>query len=126
MARVGNEPTASVSGVDVPMTAFLLKEDIQNEGVVFAFSAFFRSNKPVRFQIWRPYLNGNHTENEFQLRAEIKHLPSIELAREDVSEFHFFCPFFSFLVDILLATWVALVALPVQMATVAINTEVSE
>ena len=95
VVRVGNECKASESGVDVPNTAFLLKDNIPNEGVVFAFSAFFRSNKPVRFQIWRPYVNGNDTDNEFQLRADIRHVPSVELAQEDVSNrpfsFHNIC-----------------------------------
>ena len=52
------------------------------QGVVFAFSAYFRSeSNPMRFQIWRP---GNVT-NQFVLISDFRVVPSVKSMREDVS-----------------------------------------
>ena len=82
MVVIGNQLQASVSGVDVSGATFLLNDVILTRGVVFAYSAFFRSNKPIRFQIWRP--SGNL--KSFRLISETRVIPSVVLDREDVSE----------------------------------------
>ena len=79
---IGNQLQASVSGVDVSGATFLLNDVILTRGVVFAYSAFFRSNKPLRFQIWRP--SGN--QKSFRLISETRVIPSLVLDREDVSK----------------------------------------
>ena len=84
---IGNQLQASISGVDVAGATFLLNDVILTCGVVFAYSAFFRSNKPIRFQIWRP-LTLNINEKSFRLISETRVLPSVLLDREDVSPPH--------------------------------------
>ena len=82
MVVIGNQLQASVSGVDVGGATFLLNDVILTRGVVFAYSAFFRSNKPLRFQIWRPELVN---QKSFRLISETRVIPSVVLDREDVS-----------------------------------------
>lgn len=79
---IGNEIKASVSGVDEAGTTVLMSEVVLEEGVVFAYSAFFRSEKPVRFQIWRPVEN---VSESYQLVGETRVIPAVNKAREDVS-----------------------------------------
>ena len=73
-----------MSGVDVAGATFLINDVILKRGVVFAYSAFFRSNKPVRLQIWRP-LSLSADEKAFRLVSETRVVPSLILSREDVS-----------------------------------------
>ena len=81
VSRVGNAIRRSSSGVDVPDTAFLTN-DVLEEGVLFAFRAYFRSDKPVRFQIWRPTPDGS--EGNFTLIWESRVVPSLVPDMEDV------------------------------------------
>ena len=80
---VGNDIKASVSGVDTAGATLIMNDMILNEGVVFAYSAYFRSDKPVRFQIWRPLVNGS--KNAYRLVGETRVIPSLKNGREDVS-----------------------------------------
>ena len=80
---VGNDIKASVSGVDTAGATLIMNNMILNEGVVFAYSAYFRSDKPVRFQIWRPLVNGS--KNAYRLVGETRVIPSLKNGREDVS-----------------------------------------
>ena len=80
---VGNEIKASVSGVDTAGATLIMNDMILNEGVVFAYSAYFRSDKPVRFQIWRPVVNGS--KNAYRMVGETRVIPSLKDGREDVS-----------------------------------------
>ena len=57
--RVGNPIQASPSGSKWNRTAFLLVHEVPQDGVVFAFSAFFLHAKPVQFEIWRPTADVN-------------------------------------------------------------------
>ena len=82
VTMIGNEIKASVSGVDEAGTTVLMSEVVLDEGVVFAYSAFFRSEKPVRFQIWRPVEN---VSESYQLVGETRVIPAVNKAREDVS-----------------------------------------
>ena len=82
--RIGNELKASNSGVDVAGAIFLVNDKILQNGVVFAFSAYFRTDKPVRFQLWRP-LTSRSDETKFRLIAEYRVTPSIPGDKEDVS-----------------------------------------
>ena len=88
--RLGNALQASTSGVDVPGVIFLMNDVILQEGVVFAFSAFFRSDKPIRIQIWRPDSREDETQDPetssaFRLLFETRIIPSVINRREDVS-----------------------------------------
>ena len=86
VARIGNEISrASLSGVDVPRATFLQKDIILTEGVVFAYSAYYRSAKPVRFQIWRPMAGAGVEGDTYRLIAQTSVLPAVLRAREDVS-----------------------------------------
>jgi len=86
VSRVGNEISKpSLSGVDVPRATFLQKDIILTEGVVFAYSAYFRSDKPVTYQIWRPVNEGNTEGDTYRLIAQTRVLPSVVGGREDVS-----------------------------------------
>ena len=86
MSRVGNEISqASLSGVDVPGATFLQKDIILTEGVVFAYSAYFRSDKPVTYQIWRPVNDSQSQDDTYRLIAQTRVLPAVVGGREDVS-----------------------------------------
>ena len=82
MATVGNEIIASTSGIDTAGVMLIMDDLIFTDGVVFAYSAYFRSEKPVRFQIWRPV---SSETKEFQLVGETRVIPSLKNGREDVS-----------------------------------------
>ena len=83
MTKVGNDIKASASGVDIAGATLIMNDMILTEGVVFAYSAYFRSDKPVRFQIWRPVVN--ETTNAYRLIGETRVIPSVKNDREDVS-----------------------------------------
>ncbi len=85
---IGNQILASSSGVDVSGATFLMNDVILTQGVVFAYSAFFRSNKPLRFQIWRPQ-SLHVSETKFTLIGETRVIPSVLFKREDVSLIQF-------------------------------------
>ena len=80
---VGNEVTTRSSSVSVAEGTYLLDDRVLTDGVVFAYSAYFISNKPVRFQVWRPVVNG--TENVYRLVGQTRVRPSQTYSREDVS-----------------------------------------
>ena len=81
--KVGNEIRASESGVDVDNTVFLINQAVTSPGSVFAFSAWFRSNKNLAFQIWTP-VNGT---NSYRLKWQLPVTPSVTQQQEDVSRF---------------------------------------
>ena len=84
MRQIGNDLAGSLSGVDVPKVAFLLDDLILQEGIVYAYSAFWRSDTPVRFQIWRLACAEEGCKT-FALVDEIRVIPSVIKQREDVS-----------------------------------------
>ncbi len=83
--RWGNDIKPSVAGVDVAGSMFLINDAMKQRAVAFAFSCFFRSDKQIRFQIWRPAVNS--TGDAFQLIWEMPVVPSVVGAREDVSTY---------------------------------------
>ena len=83
VAMFGNTIKASLSGLDVAGATILLNDMILTEGVVFAYSAFIRSNKPVHFQIWRSVVNG--TKDSYRLIGDTRVVPSVNNDKEDVS-----------------------------------------
>ncbi len=87
IAEIGNGVVASKSGVDHPGVIFLLDDLILVEGVLFAYSAFFRSDTQLRFQVWRPMPTNLAKESDrlFRLVGETVVIPSVIDAREDVS-----------------------------------------
>ena len=88
MVKIGNEFRGSQSGVNVADVAFMVGNKIGVTGVVFAFSAYFRSDKPIQFQIWRPLSSSRGgSTNKFQLLQQVRTIPSVIDAREDVSSF---------------------------------------
>ena len=82
VSRVGNAIRRSSSGVDVPGATFLINDIVQADGVLFAFRAYFRSDKPVRFQIWRPTSDGSN--GTFELVSDTKVIPSLVDEMEDI------------------------------------------
>ncbi|KAI0213831.1 hypothetical protein LSAT2_001082 [Lamellibrachia satsuma] len=82
VGKVGNDIKASASGVDIAGATLIMNDMILTEGVVFAYSAYFRSDKPVRFQIWRPVVN--ETTNAYRLIGETRVIPSVKNDREDI------------------------------------------
>ena len=82
VSRVGNAIRSSSSGVDVAGATFLINDIVLAEGVLFAFRAYFRSDKPVRFQIWRPIPSG--VEGTFELISDSKVIPSLVNEVEDI------------------------------------------
>ena len=91
VAKIGNDIRASSSGVDVRGAIFLMNDMVTSEGILFAFSAFFRSDSLVRFQIWRPVSSDDMTAgsegNAYTLVVELRTIPSVINMREDVSKF---------------------------------------
>ena len=79
---LGNHIRSSRSGVDVPRNIFLLKDPVSKPGVLFAVSAYFRNDREVAAQIWRPY--GTASRGRFRLISEVKFIPSVIDQREDV------------------------------------------
>jgi hypothetical protein len=87
VSRIGNKIIGSPSGVDVEGAIFLLNDVSLEEGVVFAFSAYFRTNSKTTFQIWRPSnaTSANPDTTNFELIGELPVVPSVVDSREDVS-----------------------------------------
>ena len=83
VAEVGNEIIGSNSGIDVAGATFLVNDVVMEPGIVFAFSAYFRHDSRIKFQMWRPVNFPNTTE--FTLLGEIPVTPSVTQMREDVS-----------------------------------------
>ncbi len=82
--QVGSEITeGSNSGVKLPGVTFLQHDFNLVEGVIFAFSAFMRTDAAVHFQLWRPVSAG--TDQMFTLVADYPVIPSVIGKREDVS-----------------------------------------
>ena len=59
VSRVGNPILASPAGVDIEGVTFLLNDAVLSDGVLFAFSAFFRSQTPVRDKVFLYRETGN-------------------------------------------------------------------
>ncbi|KAK2174616.1 hypothetical protein NP493_789g00012 [Ridgeia piscesae] len=75
--------TLGSTGIDFAGALWIMADKIPTDGVVFAYSAYFRSVKPVRFQIWRPVVK--ESDDVHRLVGETWVVPSIENAKEDVN-----------------------------------------
>ena len=84
MAEIGSEIKPSASGVDFVNVTFLLDKAVPGDGVLFAFSAYFRSFAAVRLQIWRPVGNESHSLL-YELISQVRVIPAGIYQREDVS-----------------------------------------
>ncbi len=90
--QIGNPIFPSMDGLDVSGATFLMNDVVIEEGVVFAYSGFFRSLKPMWFQIWRPSkANGDPLSNPldsnntvFKILGQTSIVPTT-FSREDVS-----------------------------------------
>ena len=88
MRKIGNDLIPSASGIDVAGSIFLLNDKILGDGVLFAFSAFFRHDTVVRLQIWRPLSANIDAQGDnlpFELLSELRVIQAVQQAREDVS-----------------------------------------
>ena len=80
---VGNPILFSRSGVDASAkNIFLLNEVISVPGALFAFSVYFRNNRDVIIQIWRPVTSGG---TRYELISQLRVTPAAVEHREDVS-----------------------------------------
>ena len=86
--RIGHEVDWSQEqvpeGLKYANTTFLLNDVIMQDGLLFAYSAYFLSNKPIRFQVWRPV---SVFEREYKLLWEHRVIPAEWNTRVDVSPF---------------------------------------
>ena len=80
----GSEIRPSASGVDFVNITFLLDKAVSHDGVLFAFSAYFRSFSAVRLQIWRP-VDGDTNSLVYELISQVRVIPAGIFQREDVS-----------------------------------------
>lgn len=87
ISRIGNSIVPSAASVSVEGSIFLLNDVSLDEGVAFAFSAYFITDSLVAFQIWRPVISNNtgSDSSSFELVGELETRPSIVKSREDVS-----------------------------------------
>ena len=86
--KIGNDLLPSRAGVEYNKVVFLLNDHVLGDGVLFAFSAFFRHDTNVRLQIWRPLGDAATADGKnqpFRLVGELSVIPSVQQAREDVS-----------------------------------------
>ena len=81
VARIGKEPRASTTALPYSNTTFLIPDIVQENGVLFAYSAYFISRNPIRFQVWRPT---NILLREFKLVHEMRARPTATGQRGDV------------------------------------------
>ena len=82
MRRVGNQIRAGTGGANFDNTAFLLHHNALEDGVLFAFSAYFRNLNPVYFQLWRPAASA---DRRYTLVHEWPFNPALSGGKEDVS-----------------------------------------
>lgn len=80
--RVGNEIKAAPRGLEWPGLIFLLDNVALQDGVLFAFTAYFRAIKKVHLQIWRPV---NESTDEYRLVGDWPTVPAVVDGRENVS-----------------------------------------
>jgi len=83
VSRIGNKMMASNSGVDVRGATFLINDIVMSPGVLYAFRAYFRSDSPLRFQIWRPN-KANPSAPSFTLISDSRIIPSVVNEVEDM------------------------------------------
>ena len=83
VVRIGNPITPSSSGIDAPGTTFLINHLVHVDGVLFALRAYFRSDKPFWFQIWRPASNASSV-GEFELISNTFVIPSLVDGEADI------------------------------------------
>lgn len=69
VGTIGNDLVPSTVGVDAPGIVILLNQPFPTDGVLFAFSAFFRNQDYSFFQIWRPTTS---SVNAFSLVASVE------------------------------------------------------
>ena len=71
--------------MDTIGTTFLLTDSVLVDGIIFAFSAFFRATTPVRLQVWRPVNQTIPGTFYLKLVWELKVIPVVAMQRENVS-----------------------------------------
>ena len=79
---IGNPVVPATGGTNSVGTVFILDGTVQTDGVIFAFSAYFRNKNPAEFQLWRP---GDISNSEFKLVGKWLFTPNGADSREDVS-----------------------------------------
>ena len=81
--RIGNPIKPSSSGAHISGATFIINDLVHADGVLFAFRAYFRSDKPFWFQIWRPASNVSGG-GEFELISNTYVIPSLINEVEDI------------------------------------------
>ena len=81
---IGSPLQASRAGVDAANSTLILIDRIPDQGVLFAYAAYFRHATALRLQVWRLLdilndLSGKpqKVENIFELVHEIRVIPSL-------------------------------------------------
>jgi len=84
VTRIGNPIRSSTSGMNVPGAVFLINDIVLREGVLYAYRSYFRSDKPVHFQVWRPEGEETPTGRDFKLISDVRIVPSVVDQVEDI------------------------------------------
>jgi hypothetical protein len=85
--RVGNNIVASDSSQSAPDVVFLINNPVLRSGIIFAVSAYVRSESPLTVQLWRPIgVNSSQSDpTEFFLVDQLNFSPnSSALGQQDV------------------------------------------
>lgn len=82
---MGNEIKPSTSVANWNKTTFLLNSHALEDGVIFAFVAYFVNVRPVIFQIWRPKSNTTNEPN-YALVEQWPYTPTNPGYKEVVSQ----------------------------------------
>ena len=81
--QVGNDIRPSANGFSSGGRALLLQHTIPADGIVVAWTSYYRNKRPASYHIWRPL--GGTNSSMLQLVREVVIVPTTELAEETVS-----------------------------------------
>jgi heme exporter protein D len=84
IVRIGHLLTNATGDVGTVGVSFLLSDSVLPDGVMYAFSAFFRSTSALRIQVWRPYTSTVSNLLTYQLVWELPFKPNTSDGRRDI------------------------------------------
>ena len=79
--RVGNRVVTPTGISNYKLTSFLLSTTVPQDGVLFAFSAYFMNQNPFGFQMWEEVDSSKKT---FRLLKQWDIIPGVNQGHEDV------------------------------------------
>ena len=85
--QVGNDIKPSANGFGSGGRALLLQHIIPADGIVVAWTSYYRNKRPTSYHIWRPL--GGTNSSLLRLVREVVIVPTTELAKETVSEYFY-------------------------------------